>query len=173
MSRRIVTTAALTALAALGALMLVPTILGFQRYVIGGGSMGDALPRGSIAYEEVVPTPEIERGDVITYQPPGQTRLRTHRITWIGRSPATGERLFQTKGDANEVGDRETFTLPQRTQARVVMHVPIAGYAVAALSIRAVRMAVIGGPASAIAFLAFRSAWRERRRHARGAPAFG
>jgi signal peptidase len=161
---RIVTAAALTALAALGALMLVPTILGYARYVIEGGSMGDAVPRGSIAYEEVVPTREIHVGDVITYRPPGATRLRTHRVAWIGRSTSTGERLYRTKGDANATPDRPAFTLPHATQARVVMHVPLAGYAVAALSIRAVRMAVIGGPALVIAFVAFGSVWRERRR---------
>jgi signal peptidase len=188
--RRILTTAALTAMAALGALMLVPTILGYQRYVIEGGSMGGALPRGSIAYEEVVPTHQIRPGDVITYRPPGETRLRTHRVTWVGRSTGSGERLYRTRGDANRTSDRPTFTLPHATQARVVMHLPLAGYAVAALSIRAVRMAVIGGPALAIAYLAFASAWasawRERRRPggerrrpdgekqpAESAPAFG
>jgi signal peptidase len=167
--RRFVTAAALAALAALGALMLVPTILGYQRYVIEGGSMGRELPRGSIAFAEVVPTREIEPGDVITYRPPGATELRTHRVISVGRSQ--GERLYRTKGDANEATDRPTFTLPHETQARVVMHVPLAGYAVAALSIRAVRMATIGGPALAIALVAFRSAWRERRQHS--TPAFG
>ncbi len=39
-------------------MMLVPPLLGYQRYVIEGGSMGGALPRGSIAYEEVVPATE-------------------------------------------------------------------------------------------------------------------
>jgi signal peptidase len=170
--RRFLTAAALTALAALGALMLVPTILGYQRYVIEGGSMGGALPRGSIAYEEVVATHEIRPGDVITYRPPGETRLRTHRVTWVGRSGSTGEALYRTKGDANRTDDRPTFTLPHAKQGRVVMHVPLAGYAVAALSIRAVRMAVIGGPALLIAFVAFRSVWRERRRTG-STPAFG
>jgi signal peptidase I len=172
--RRLLTAAALTALATLGALMLVPTILGYQRYVIEGGSMGGALPRGSIAYEEVVPTPAIHTGDVITYRPPGETTLRTHRVTWTGRSTSTGERLFRTKGDANQTSDHPTFTLPNATQARVVMHLPLAGYAVAALSIRAVRMAVIGGPALVVAYLAFASVWRERRQRRTGStPAFG
>jgi signal peptidase len=169
--RRLLTTAALTALAALGLLMLVPTILGYQRYVIEGGSMGDSLPRGSIAYAEVAATASIKPGDVITYRPPGQTKLRTHRVTWVGRA-ASGQRVFRTKGDANEAPDRPGFTLPHATQARVVMHLPVAGYAIAALSIRAVRMTLIGGPALAVAFFSFRSAWRERRAQ-RSTPAFG
>lgn len=174
MTNRIRTTAALTALAALaalGALMLGPTLLGYQRYVIEGGSMGGALPRGSIAYEEVVPTNQIRVGDVITYRPPTATALRTHRVTWIGRT-SNKERLYRTKGDVNDSADRPAFTLPHPTQARVAMHVPLAGYAVAALSIRAVRMAVIGAPALAIAFFAFASVWRERRQ-AGSTPAFG
>lgn len=172
MKRRILTAAALTALAALGLLMLVPTLLGYQRYVIEGGSMGGALPRGSVAYAEVVPTTQLQVGDVIAYRPPGATTLRTHRVVWVGRSEATDERLYRTKGDANDAPDRPTFTLPHRTQARVVMHVPLVGYAVAALAIRAVRMAVIGGPALAIALIAFASVWRERRQ-TRSTPAFG
>jgi signal peptidase len=162
---------ALTTLAVLGALMLVPSLLGYQRYVIEGGSMGGALPRGSIAYEEVVPAAQIRVGDVITYRPPAATALRTHRVTWIGRSP-NNDRVYRTKGDANDSADRPTFTLPHATQARVVMHVPLAGYAVAALSIRTLRMVVIGGPALAVAFFAFASVWRERR-ETESTPAFG
>lgn len=158
-------------MAALGTLMLVPTLLGYQRYVIEGGSMGDALPRGSIAYAETAATDDIRVGDVITYRPPGATRLRTHRVTWIGRS-ASGQRVFRTKGDANRVADRPAFSLPHDRQARVVMHVPLAGYGAAALSIRAVRMTLIGVPALAIALLAFRSGWREWRQQ-RSTPAFG
>jgi signal peptidase I len=169
--RRIVTAAALVALAALGLSMLVPTILGYQRYVIEGGSMGEALPRGSIAYAETAATDSIRVGDVITYRPPGATNLRTHRVNWIGRS-GSGQRVFRTKGDANAAPDRPDFTLPHATQARVKTHIPLAGYAVAALSIRAVRMTVIGMPALAIAFIAFRAANRERRQQ-RSTPAFG
>jgi hypothetical protein len=164
--------------------------------------MGDGLPRGSIAYEEVVPTGQIRVGDVITYRPPGATSLRTHRVVWIGHagtgghggtgpgtgtnpaaSPAPGPgaasasttatapRLYRTRGDANPTSDHPAFTLPHPTQARVVMHVPLAGYAVTALSIRAVRMAVIGGPALVIACVAFASVWRERAR--KSTPVFG
>jgi signal peptidase len=190
MKRRRLATLALTALAALGLLMLVPTMLGYQRYVIEGGSMGDGLPRGSIAYEEVVPTGQIRVGDVITYRPPGATSLRTHRVVWIGHAgagsrggtgpgtgttpapgPATATRLYRTRGDANPTNDHPAFTLPHPTQARVVMHVPLAGYAVTALSIRAVRMAVIGGPALVIACVAFAAVWRERPRGS--TPVFG
>jgi signal peptidase len=150
--------AALLALLALALLMLVPPLLGYQRYVIEGGSMGGAVPRGSIAYEEVVPAGEIRVGDVITYRPPGAERPITHRVAWIGPG-----RRFRTKGDVNTGRDPWTFRLAQPNQARVVFHLPLAGYVLAALEIRPLRMAVIGGPALAIAALAL-SGIRPRRR---------
>jgi signal peptidase len=157
--RRLPGSLALLALLALGLIMLVPPLLGYQRYVIEGGSMGHAVPRGSIAYEEVVPATEIRVGDVITYRPPGAERLVTHRVAWIGPG-----RVFRTKGDVNATSDPWTFRLAQRDQARVVFHLPLAGYALAALEIRALRMAVIGGPALAIAAFTL-SGFVPRRRH--------
>jgi signal peptidase len=166
--RRAIAATALLGLAVLGALMLAPALFGYQRYVIEGGSMGGVLPRGSIAYEEVVPTARIRAGDVITYRPPGATRLVTHRVAWIGHGPG-GERLYRTRGDANPAADPWTFTLPGESQARFAFHVPLAGYALEALSVRAIRVAVIGGPALAIAFAAFATAFRQRGR----TPIFG
>ena len=170
--KRLLATTALLCLLGLAALMLVPPLLGYQRYVITGGSMGSALPRGSIAYDEVVPTEHIRVGDVITYRPPNRDRLLTHRVVWIGRRH-NGVRLYRTRGDANAAPDRWTFLLPHHKQARVVFHVPLVGYALAALSIRGVRMAVIGGPALAIALFAFASLRRDRRERREPAPNFG
>ena len=162
---RVAAAVALLALLAVAALMLLPPLLGFERYVIEGGSMGSALPRGSIAYEEVVPAARIGVGDVITYRPPGRRGFVTHRVAWIGRD-RHGVRLYRTRGDENGAPDPWTFTLPAREQARVVFHVPLAGYAVAALSVRAVRTAVIGGPALVIALGAFGGLLPRRRRTA-------
>jgi signal peptidase len=151
-----VRTTALILLVLLAALMLVPAALGYERYVIGGGSMGDSLPRGSIAYEERVPVGALRVGDVITYTPPGHAERVTHRIVAIGRR---GQ--IRTQGDANNAPDPWTFTLPAREQAVLRFHVPVAGYAYAALGLRWVRMLVIGLPALLVAAVALRSAWRE------------
>jgi signal peptidase len=148
--RRLPGSIALLALLALGLVMLVPPLLGYQRYVIEGGSMGGAVPRGSIAYEEVVPATEIRVGDVITYRPPKEQRLVTHRVAWIGHD-GRGTRLYRTKGDMNPQRDPWTFQLESDHQARVVFHLPLAGYALAALHDRPLRIALIGGPAMAIA----------------------
>jgi signal peptidase len=168
---KLLAAAGLTVLLATAVLILVPPLLGYQRYVITGGSMGGALPRGSIAYDEVVPTEHIRVGDVITYRPPNGDRLLTHRVVWIGRQQH-GVRVYRTRGDANRAPEPRAILLPNDGQARVVFHVPLAGYVLAALSVKVVRMAAIGVPALAIAVAAFGAAWR-RRRHARRAMSFG
>jgi signal peptidase len=163
---KLLAAAGLTTLLAIAVLILVPPLLGYQRYVITGGSMGGALPRGSIAYDEVVPTEHIRVGDVITYRPPNGDRLLTHRVVWIGRK-ADGVRRYRTRGDASPEADPKAILLPNDGQARMVFHVPLVGYLVAALSVRAVRIAAIGVPALAIAATAFAGPWRRRRRRKR------
>jgi signal peptidase I len=168
---KLLAVAGLTMLLAIAVLILVPPLLGYQRYVITGGSMGGALPRGSIAYDEVVPTEHIRVGDVITYRPPNSERRLTHRVVWIGRRPH-GVRVYRTRGDANRAPDPRAFLLPNDGQARVVFHVPLVGYVLAALSVRAVRMIALGVPALAIAIAVLAGAYR-RRRHAQRAVSFG
>jgi signal peptidase I len=168
---KLLAAAGLAVLLATAVLILVPPLLGYQRYVVTGGSMGGALPRGSIAYDEVVPTEHIRVGDVITYRPPNGARLLTHRVVWIGRQ-RHGVRVYRTRGDANSAPDPRAILLPNDGQARVVFHVPLAGYVLTALSVKAVRMVAIGVPALAIAVATFAAAWR-RRRHARRAVSFG
>jgi signal peptidase I len=79
---------AVAALAAL--LVLVPALIGWQRYAIVSGSMSGTYDRGSLVLDEVVPVADLKVGDVITYQPPagGRVGLITHRIAWIGHDDA-------------------------------------------------------------------------------------
>ena len=159
---------------ALAAVTLLPAAFGCRRYVIEGGSMGDALPRGSIAYERDVPVAHLRVGDVITYSPPAHASAAskvTHRIVWIGRD-TSGRRAFQTKGDANHSRDPWRFTLRSNVQPRVEAHLPVVGYPLAALQLRTVRLLAIGIPALVIAAMAL---WGElggvRPRRARRRPA--
>jgi signal peptidase len=165
-ARRAAATLALLLVAALAAAILVPAIAGYKRYVVTGGSMGATLPRGSIAYERLVPTSSIRTGDVITYRPPAASRLVTHRVVWTGRD-RHGDPAFRTRGDANRSADPWRFTLRSREQARVAFHIPLVGYAVAALSERPLRMAVLGGPALLVALTAFGGLWRAAGEEAR------
>jgi len=154
---------------ALGLLLLVTALLGWQRYVIVSGSMTGAYDRGSIVYDEEVPVADLEVGDVITYQPPPGTisqDLVTHRIAWIG-TDEQGARVFRTKGDANPDVDPWTFSLDQPEQARVAFSVPYIGYLLAGLSIPAVRMLAIGVPAILLALLILAGIWRDAGEEAR------
>jgi len=163
---------------ALAALLLIPAVLGFQRYVIVSGSMSGTYDKGSIVFDETVPVEELRVGDVITYEPPTgafSQDLVTHRIAWIGTDEA-GARTFRTKGDANPSADPWTFSLDGSEQARVAFSVPYIGYVLAGLSIPLVRTLAIGLPAVIVAFLLLAGIWRSageeaRRREAEAAGA--
>lgn len=145
---------------ALGLVILVPALLGYQRYVIVSGSMTGTYDRGSIVFDRVVPTSSLRTGDVITFRPPGRTDLVTHRIHSL--KVIRGQHVFTTKGDFNPVPDAwSPMTLRERTQARVAFSVPHLGFAIAALSDRRWRMLVIGIPAALIALMTLSSLWRE------------
>ena len=147
-------------------LMLVPGLLGYQRYVIVSGSMEPAIPTGSVVYDEIVPVSELAVGDIITFVPPaeyGLTEPVTHRIVEI--EPASGDHAgkvqVRTKGDANEAPDAWTAVLNGPDQARVKHHIPYLGYVYMALSNRWVQLLVIGLPALLIGVLVLVSLWKE------------
>jgi signal peptidase len=159
-------TALCAACLALAGLMLLPGLLGYQRYVITSGSMTGAYDRGSVVFDKVVPVADLEVGDAITYTPPpgsGPSGRITHRIVWIG-SDQFGRRVLRTKGDANAAADPWTFALDGATQARVAFHVPDVGYVLSVLAIRQARMVLIGLPALLIAFAVLLGLARDMRK---------
>lgn len=131
---------------------VVPTLLGYERYVITGGSMSGSIERGSIVFSEIVPADDIQVGDVITYVPPpdsGVTTLVTHRIISVGTDDV-GRQVLRTQGDANPDPDPWRFTLTDDNQAVASFHVPQVGYALIALADRETRMLLIGVPAGLV-----------------------
>src|SRR3954471_15719820 len=89
-----------------GAFLVVPALMGWERYVIVSGSMTGTYDRGSVVFDQVVPTASLKVGDVITYRPPatsGVDHLITHRIAAV--TTDRGTRVFRTKGDFNQVAD--------------------------------------------------------------------
>ena len=162
--RRVLFTAAtLLATAALAAyclLLVVPSVLGFQRYVLTGGSMEPTLHRGSLVFDKVTPVEDLAVGDVITYVPPGESRPLSHRLTSVTHDDTDGL-VFTSKGDANVAGDPWKFTLDDRVQAKVVFTVPWAGYPLWVLGSPLSRLLLIGGPAMAIAVITGRRLWRQ------------
>jgi signal peptidase len=145
----------LVAVTIVAAAYLVPTLFGYERYVITGGSMSGTFEKGSIAFEKPVDVSELAVGDVITYQPPadsGVDDLVTHRIVATGRAE-DGARVFRTQGDANADRDPWKFSLDRGSQPVVELTVPYVGYGLIALADRRTRMLVIGLPAALIALL--------------------
>ena len=133
---------------------ILPSLFGYDRYAITGGSMSGTFEKGAVAFEKIVPVDDLHVGDIITYRPPAETGISglvTHRIVEI--SDGKDGDWFRTKGDANEAHDPWTFQLPQGTQPRVAYTVPYVGYAFLALADRNTRMLVIGIPAGIIAIL--------------------
>jgi signal peptidase len=152
-----------------GLFLIVPSLMGWERYVIVSGSMTGSYDRGSLVFDEVVPVKSLKVGDVITYRPPqgsGPEGLVTHRIRSIGRDPKTGAAVFRTKGDANKVADPWTFTLPNKSQARVAAGAPYMGFVLAALAQRKLRMVLVGIPALLIALIVLGGLWRDTGREA-------
>ena len=148
--------AALLAGFAVGLVLVMPAFLGFDRYVITGGSMTGTVDKYSVVFEKEVPVDELEVGDIITYQPPadaGTRSLVTHRVIAIGSSP-DGRRLLRTQGDANPDPDPWRFELVRPTVNRMAFHLPYVGWPLIALADPETRRLVLGVPAAVIGLLA-------------------
>ena len=167
---RVASTIGLVLVVSIAALMLVPSILGYHRYVIISGSMEPAIPTGSIVYDKAVPVDDLKVGDVITFLPPPEYGLAypvTHRIHEIGKAPANQQdaaaagRTFRTKGDANPAPDPWTIILHSDHQDRVEHHIPKLGYVYEWLSQRWVQILVFGIPALIIGIIIIRALWKE------------
>lgn len=67
--------------------------------------------------------PEYIPGDIITYYAKinGKAAIITHRILWIGGN------VYVTKGDANQVADREVVE-PRLVIGKVIFIIPYLGY---------------------------------------------
>jgi signal peptidase I len=151
--RVVVRLAAVTAVA-IGLLVAVPAVLGFQTYAITTGSMTGTADAGSLVIAEPVPVTDLAVGDVITYLPPpdsGVDHVVTHRLVVVDE--VDGVRTMRTQGDANATPDPWEFVLDDTLQPRMVVAVPYAGLPVLWLADATVRMLAIGLPAAVVALL--------------------
>lgn len=138
------------------AALLVPTLLGYDRYVIVSGSMHGTFDRGAVVFSKAKPVTDLRVGDVITYRPPAATgvnHLVTHRLS-DRTVNEDGTVMFRTKGDANPGKDPWTFSLVNTKQNVMKFSVPTVGYALIWLANPHVRMVLIGIPALVIAGMA-------------------
>lgn len=99
--------------------------------VIRGGSMQPAIPLGSLVVAEPVDSGSLSISDVIAYRT-GSGTLVTHRITRI--FGGADELRFEVRGDANATPDPVLVTASSIV-GRAVFSVPLAGYALAYLSL--------------------------------------
>ena len=105
----------------------VPGLIGFHNVTITGGSMGSALPVGSVAVTRTVAFRDVRVGDIIAFTHPGGSVAVVHRVVEI-RESGTGRSAI-TRGDANADNDPEALALDQGRGDRVVYDVPYVGYA--------------------------------------------
>ena len=158
-ARNNLTTFVLVLAIVVAVLILVPSLFGFDRYVITGSSMEPTIPKGSVVYSKPTATEALQVGDIITYSPPPGTGidvLVTHRIARkTERQDASGETVtvFRTKGDNNDRVDPWQFTLDDGEGALEKAHLPYLGWIYLALGIPWVRILLITVPALLIVAL--------------------
>jgi signal peptidase len=138
--------AGLLFVAGLVALSALPIPGSFRLYLVSSGSMGRALPAGSVV--AVKPEQVYREGDMITFRDIRDPKLTvTHRV--LGVSEEAERALFLTKGDANNSPDREE--VPQdRILGKVVFALPYVGYLVGFARTRMGLLLLIIIPAAAI-----------------------
>lgn len=105
-------------------LVLLPAVLGLERYVVTDRAMDGSLGRGSLVMAVEVPPTDLEVGDVITFRPPGagSDEPVTRRIVAIKDGVAT------TQADSTGSKDPWAVPLTSPSYARVWLGVPWVGY---------------------------------------------
>ena len=106
-------------------LVVVPSLLGYPAVTVQGGSMGDSLPRGSVAITRWVPADEVEAGDVIVIKRADTTAV-IHRVVTIEEQD--GAFVVETKGDTNPASDPGYTVLTGRVAVQTYT-IPYVGYA--------------------------------------------
>ena len=57
-------------------LVLLPAVLGFERYVVTDRAMDGSVSRGSVVLAREVPPTDLRVGDVISFRPPAAPPTR-------------------------------------------------------------------------------------------------
>lgn len=106
---------------------LIPFFAGSAKaLIVLSGSMTPLMLSGDMIVAKSVSPDELMVGDVLVFKAPGgkPDTLVTHRIVSIEKGE---ERLFQTKGDANE--EKDDFKVPASdVVGKLTFVIPFAGY---------------------------------------------
>jgi len=110
--------------------LVVPSIAGYDEYVVVSGSMEPNIPVRSIVLAKEVDPAQLQNGDVIVFIDPniGTTPI-THRV--VSNDPASGTII--TKGDANPVEDPDP-AIYSNVKGKVYAHIPYIGLVAATLT---------------------------------------
>ena len=98
-------------------------LLGVQPTVIYSGSMQPSMDVGDVVIISDVPVDTIEEGDVIQYRTTNAYVI--HRVHEIHEE--AGQKLFITKGDAND-GPDHTPIIPEQIRGKAIFTVPKIGW---------------------------------------------
>ncbi len=107
----------------------VPSLIGYESFVVFSGSMEPAIHVGDLAIVAPAKPVDLKVGDVVTYRltdRPGV--LVTHRIIQIGLDDKQNM-IFTTKGDANNSADQVQVD-QGAVLGRVAFSIPQVGYLV-------------------------------------------
>ncbi len=86
-----------------------PSVLGFSVLQVQTGSMEPEIPVGGIVITYKVKPSSLKVGDIITFYSNNveiSGKVNTHRIIEI-KDSESGEKIFRTRGDANDADDEE------------------------------------------------------------------
>ncbi|MFT4287349.1 hypothetical protein [Nocardioides sp.] len=146
---------AVALLAPLILLVLLPAVLGLSRFVVTTDAMA-SVPRGSLVFSRYVPGSDLHGGDVITFRQPlpaPDDGFVTRRVTSVH-----GDQL-QTGSDAG--ADSWVLSVSDQSYARMVAHVPWAGYPFVGNTDRWAWAPLVGIPVMAL-LLSFAAGHRRR-----------
>jgi signal peptidase I len=146
------------AVTAVVALAVLPAIgaafLGYDSFVVVGGSMEPAVREGGLVIAKRVDPATVAAGDIITYRHPDRPSVPvTHRVVQVFDDQ--GGRYFQTRGDANLTPDPELVSGSQPV-SRLMLTIPYAGIILSALRTIPGQLALVALPALLLATRALR-----------------
>lgn len=155
------------AAALLGGLALAALLFrgeGYRVVIVHGGSMGDAIPNGSLAVVQWRPASAIAAGDVIVISEDATaTPPKIHRVIEVAEED--GSYVVLTQGDANQTPDPEPYVLPDRVLVSRE-HVPYLGWVAAAVASPLGWLLLVALPVTIVGVVTIDSIWRRRKRAA-------
>lgn len=129
-SGRAVVVVVIVALALILWLMVMAWVFGVRAFYVSSPSMGAAAPVGSLVITQHAGSPE--RGQLISFHPPGSGRVDTHRVVHVDDTGG-----ISTKGDLNGTADPWTLHSADLV-GTVIAVVPAGGYALRVIGFTAI-----------------------------------